>query len=285
MRDQRKPSEQSRKEPKMDMAGFRDMGARRFGRVNWLGLGALAKREIMRFLVVWTQTLAAPLVTAGLFLAVFTLAIGPMRGDVMGVPFISFLAPGILMMTIIQNAFANSSSSIVISKVQGNIVDTLMPPLSGGELVLGYMAGGVVRGLMVGVVILAAEAVVLGQGVAHPVWLLVFVTLGAALLSAVGIAAGILSNKFDQIAAITNFIVVPLSFLSGTFYSTSALPPVMATLSHANPVFYLIDGARFGMIGQSDASPWLGLVVVLAALAAVMALCWQWFRKGYRMKP
>ena len=243
----------------MDMAGFRDMGARRFGRVNWLGLGALAQREIMRFMVVWTQTLAAPLVTAGLFLAIFTLAIGPMRGDVMGAPFIDFLAPGILMMTIIQNAFANTSSSIVIAKVQGNIVDTLMPPLSPGELVLGYMAGGVVRGLLVGCVILVAEAAVLGQSVAHPVWLMVFVTLGAALLSAVGIAAGILSNKFDQIAAITNFIVVPLSFLSGTFYSITAMPPVMAALSQVNPVFYLIDGARFGMIGQSDASPWFGL--------------------------
>jgi len=278
-------AEQTNMGMKMDMAGFRDMGARRFGRVNWLGLGALAKREVMRFLVVWTQTLAAPLVTAGLFLAVFTLAIGPMRGEVMGVSFVTFLAPGILMMTIIQNAFANTSSSIVISKVQGNIVDTLMPPLSGGELVLGYMAGGVARGLMVGVVILAAEALVLGQGVAHSVWLLVFVTLGAALLSAIGIAAGILSNKFDQIAAITNFIVVPLSFLSGTFYSISALPPFMAALSRVNPVFYLIDGARYGMIGQSDASPWLGLAVVLAALVAVSALCWHWLRTGYRLKP
>ncbi|CUX81397.1 MAG: ABC-2 type transport system permease protein [Roseibaca calidilacus] len=278
-------AEQTNMGMKMDMAGFRDIGARRFGRVNWLGLGALAKREVMRFLVVWTQTLAAPLVTAGLFLAVFTLAIGPMRGEVMGVSFVTFLAPGILMMTIIQNAFANTSSSIVISKVQGNIVDTLMPPLSGGELVLGYMAGGVARGLMVGVVILAAEALVLGQGVAHSVWLLVFVTLGAALLSAIGIAAGILSNKFDQIAAITNFIVVPLSFLSGTFYSISALPPFMAALSRVNPVFYLIDGARYGMIGQSDASPWLGLAVVLAALVAVSALCWHWLRTGYRLKP
>src|SRR6056297_427103 len=215
---------------------------RRFGRVNWLGLLTLGQREVLRFLNVWTQTLLAPVVTAGLFMLIFTIAIGPRRGDVMGVDFTTFIAPGILMMTVIQNAFANTSSSIVISKVQGNIVDTLMPPLSGGELVLGYMAGGVARGLMVGVVILAAEALVLGQGVAHPLWLLVFVTLGAALLSAVGIAAGILSNKFDQIAAITNFIVVPLSFLSGTFYSISALPPFMAALSQINPVFYLIDG-------------------------------------------
>ncbi len=261
------------------------MGTRRFGRVNWLGLQALADREIRRFLVVWTQTLAAPLVTAGLFLAVFSLAIGPTRGDVLGVAFTSFLAPGILMMTVIQNSFANTSSSIVISKVQGNIVDTLMPPLSPGELVMGYLAGGIVRGLMVGIVIMLALALLLGQGVAHPLWLLVFLTLGAALLGAIGIAAGIISNKFDQIAAITNFVVVPLSFLSGTFYSISTLPPLLETLSRFNPVFYLIDGARYGVIGASDASPVLGLLIVSATLAGVTLLCWRWFRSGYRLKP
>ena len=261
------------------------LGTRRFGRINWLGLQALADREIRRFLVVWTQTLAAPLVTAGLFLAVFSLAIGPTRGDVLGVAFINFLAPGILMMTVIQNSFANTSSSIVISKVQGNIVDTLMPPLSPGELVMGYLAGGVVRGFMVGIVIMLALALLLGQGVAHPLWLLVFLTLGAALLGAIGIAAGIISNKFDQIAAITNFVVVPLSFLSGTFYSISTLPPLLETLSRFNPVFYLIDGARYGVIGASDASPVLGLLIVSATLAGVTFLCWRWFRSGYRLKP
>lgn len=261
------------------------MGTRRFGWVNWLGLHALADREVRRFLVVWTQTLAAPLVTAGLFLAVFSLAIGPSRGDVLGVPFTSFLAPGILMMTVIQNSFANTSSSIVISKVQGNIVDTLMPPLSPGELVLGYLAGGIARGLMVGLVILLALGLLLRQGVAHPFWLLSFLTLGAAMLGAIGIAAGIISNKFDQIAAITNFIVVPLSFLSGTFYSISTLPPFLEALSRFNPVFYLIDGARYGVIGASDASPVLGLSVVSATTAGVTVLCWRWFRSGYRLKP
>lgn len=261
------------------------MGMRRFGRVNWLGLGALAEREIKRFLVVWTQTLAAPLVTAGLFLAVFTLAIGPHRGEVLGVAFIAFLAPGILMMTVIQNSFANTSSSIVISKVQGNIVDTLMPPLSALELLLGYLAGGVARGLMVGVVIALALILGLGQAIAHPLWLLVFLTLGATFLGSLGIAAGIISNKFDQIAAITNFIVVPLSFLSGTFYSISTLPPALEAASRLNPVFYLIDGARYGMIGASDASPWLGLAVVLIAVAAISSLCWYWLRSGYRLKP
>lgn len=261
------------------------MGTRRFGRINWLGLQALADREIRRFLVVWTQTLAAPLVTAGLFLAVFSLAIGPSRGAVLGVDFTTFLAPGILMMTVIQNSFANTSSSIVISKVQGNIVDTLMPPLSPSELVMGYLAGGIVRGLMVGGVIALALVLLLGQGIAHPLWLLAFLTLGAALLGAIGIAAGIISNKFDQIAAITNFIVVPLSFLSGTFYSISTLPPLLETLSRFNPVFYLIDGARYGMIGASDAPPLLGLCVVAGTTAAVTGLCWHWFRKGYRLKP
>ena len=261
------------------------MGARRFGRVNWLGLRALAWREVMRFLVVWSQTLAAPLVTAGLFLAVFALAIGPQRGEVLGVPFLHFLAPGILMMTVIQNSFANTSSSVVISKVQGNIVDTLMPPLSAGELVAGYVAGGLARGLLVGVAITLALWVLLGIGVAHPLWLLVFLALGAALLGAIGLAAGIVSNKFDQIAAITNFIVVPLSFLSGTFYSVDGLPPLMNTISHLNPVFYLIDGARYGMLGVSDSDPRLGLAVVVVTCAAVMALCWSWLRKGYRLKP
>src|SRR6056297_3378961 len=155
------------------------MGARRFGRVNWLGLMTLAERENRRFLAVWTQTLLAPLITAGLFMVIFSIAIGPRRGDVMGVDFTTFIAPGILMMTVIQNAFANTSSSIVISKVQGNIVDTLMPPLSGGELVLGYLAGGIGRGVFVALAIFAGLFAVLGIVPAHPLWALSFVLLGA----------------------------------------------------------------------------------------------------------
>ncbi|WP_245867003.1 ABC transporter permease [Oceaniglobus roseus] len=261
-----------------------EMGSRRFGRVNWLGVQTLAEREVRRFLGVWTQTLLAPLITAGLFLTVFSLAIGPSRGDVMGVPFVQFLAPGILMMTVIQNAFANTSSSIMVAKVQGNIVDTLMPPLSAGELVVGYMAGAVGRGLFVAVAIWLVMAVFLGTGLAHPFWALTFVVLGAAFLGGLGIVAAIFATKFDQMAAITNFIITPLSFLSGTFYSIETLPPAMFYLTHANPVFYLIDGVRFGIIGRSDSSPWLGLVIVLFCTALVLALCWHWFRKGYRLK-
>ncbi|MFD1913402.1 ABC transporter permease [Halodurantibacterium flavum] len=262
-----------------------ELGIRRFGRVNWLGMRTLAEREIRRFLSVWQQTLAAPLVTAGLFIGIFALAIGPARGEVMGVPFLHFLAPGILMMTVIQNAFANTSSSIVIAKVQGNIVDTLMPPLSAGELVAGYVAGGVARGLLVAVVIGLVMVLVLGMGVAHPLWALAFVLLGATMLSALGIIAAIYANKFDQMAAITNFVVTPLSFLSGTFYSAEVLPEPMYTITHWNPVFYLIDGVRYGIIGQSDSSPVLGLVVCTGVSAGLLALCWYWFRIGYRMKP
>ncbi|UWQ92777.1 ABC transporter permease [Aliisedimentitalea scapharcae] len=261
-----------------------ELGERRFGRVNWLGLRTLAGREISRFVVVWTQTLLAPLVTAGLFLLIFNTAIGPRRGEVMGVPFLEFLAPGILMMAVIQNAFANTSSSIVISKVQGNIVDTLMPPLSGGELLLGYLAGAVVRGVVVALGIGAGLALVLGQVPQHPLIALVFVVLGAGFLGGLGIIAGVFAEKFDQMAAITNFIVTPLAFLSGTFYSVDALPPVLRVISHLNPVFYLIDGARFGMIGTSDSDPVTGLVICLAATGAICVLAWSMLHRGYRLK-
>lgn len=260
------------------------MGVRRFGRVNWLGLQTLARREILRFWSIWTQTLLAPLVTAGLFLLIFSIAIGPGRGDVMGVPFLTFLLPGIMMMTVIQNAFANTSSSIVVSKVQGNIVDTLMPPLSPLELVLGHLAGSVARGLCVAVAIILALALVLGQGIEHPLWTLIFVILGGAMMGAVGIVAGIFANKFDQLAAITNFIVTPLAFLSGTFYSVDALPPILRNFTHINPIFYLIDGTRYGMIGVSDSAPILGLAVATSVTAALCATAWWMLKTGYRLK-
>jgi ABC-2 type transport system permease protein len=259
-------------------------GVRRFGRVNWLGMRTLIEREVRRFLAVWTQTLLAPLVTAGLFLLIFTLAIGTRRGDVMGVSFLHFLAPGILMMTVIQNSFANVSSSIVISKVQGNIVDTLMPPLSAAELLVGYLAGGILRGVVVALAISLVLFPFIGLGVRNPVMALVWVMLGGAFLGALGIVAGVFANKFDQIAAITNFVVTPLSFLSGTFYSLETLPPIMQTLSHVNPVFYLIDGLRHSVLGVSDSPPWLGFAVVVGATGAVCALAWWMFRTGYRLK-
>ncbi|MRU16250.1 multidrug ABC transporter permease [Roseovarius sp. A21] len=266
------------------MSETTDMGTRRFGRVNWLGLYTLAGREVQRFLAVWTQTLLAPLVTAGLFMLIFSIAIGPRRGDVMGVSFTTFIAPGILMMTVIQNSFANTSSSIVISKVQGNIVDTLMPPLSAAEMVLGYLAGGIGRGLFVAVAIAIGFWAVLGITPAHPLLALAFITLGAAFLGGLGIVAGIFANKFDQMAAITNFIVTPLAFLSGTFYSVEALPPVLNEITHFNPIFYLIDGARYGLIGVSDSAPMLGLIVGTLSTLVISSIAWAMLARGYRLK-
>ena len=262
-----------------------EQGVRRFGAVNWLGMWTLVEREARRFLAVWMQTLLAPLVTAGLFLLIFSIAVGERRGDVMGVSFLHFLAPGILMMTVIQNAFANVSSSLVVSKVQGNIVDTLMPPLSAGELMVGYLAGGILRGVAVAVAIGLVLFPLIGLGVRNPAAALVWVMLGGAFLGALAVVAGIFANKFDQIAAITNFVVTPLSFLSGTFYSLETMPPVLRAISHANPVFYLIDGLRSAVLGVSDSSPWLGALVVVAATALVSGLGWWMFRTGYRLKP
>ncbi|MDO5646926.1 ABC transporter permease [Paracoccus sp. (in: a-proteobacteria)] len=260
-------------------------GVRRFGRVNWLGLQTLAGREVMRFMAVWQQTIFAPLMTAGLFVLIFALALGQGRGQVMGLPYLVFLGPGILMMTVIQNAFANTSSSIVAAKVQGNIVDTLMPPLSAGELLAGYLTGAVARAGLVAVVIGVGMVIVTGRGIAHPVWALTFILLAALMMGALGILAGIMAQKFDQMAAITNFIVTPLSFLSGTFYSVQALPEPFNTLSHWNPIFYLIDGARYGVTGVSDSPPERGLIVSVLVVAAVLLLAWRWLRSGYRLKP
>lgn len=272
-------------QPVQSRPGFRQMGVRRFGRVNWLGLYTLSRREIMRFMNVWQQTIFAPLMTSALFVVVFALALGRTRGEVMGLPYLAFLGPGILMMTVIQNAFANTSSSMISAKMQGNIVDTLMPPLSAAEILAGYLIGAVVRALIVAMAIALGMALMLGQGIAHSLWALAFVLLGAVLMGGLGLMGGIIAQKFDQMAAITNFIVTPLSFLSGTFYSVEALPEPFRTLAHWNPIFYLIDGARYGIAGVSDAPPLRGLIVCTLTAALVVWTAWRWLASGYRMKP
>ena len=261
-----------------------DMGVRRFGAVNWLGTWTLVRREVLRFMNVWSQTIMGPLVNAGLFLLIFTIAIGPQRGDVMGVPFMQFLAPGILTMTVIQNAFANTSSSLASAKVGGNIIDTLMPPLSALELLIGYIGGAVARGMIVAVVITIGAVWLIGMPIAHPIWALTFMLLGSVFMGGLGMIAGVFANKFDQLSAMTNFIITPLAFLSGTFYSITSLPPLLQTLSHWNPFFYIIDGVRYGTIGASDSSPWIGLGVVGLCSMLALTLVWYWLRIGYRLK-
>ncbi|HUF86831.1 MAG TPA: ABC transporter permease [Thermohalobaculum sp.] len=264
------------------------MGVRRFGRVNWIGLWELYAREVRRFANIATQTVMAPVITAVLFMLVFTLAFGERRGEAAsaaaGIAFPMFLAPGIVMMQLIQNAFANSSSSLIVAKVQGNIVDTLMPPLSPAELLAGYALGGTTRGLACALATGAVIFPAVGLGLAHPLWALAFAVSGALMLALVGVLAGIYADKFDQMAAITNFVIMPLSFLSGTFYSISVLPEPFLTLSHLNPFFYLIDGFRYGAAGISDAEPALGLAVTMAINLGLACIAWRWLSRGYRLK-
>jgi len=261
------------------------MGIRRFGAVNWIGLGALYAREVRRFASIYAQTVLAPVLTSALFMLVFILAFGERRGDVAGIGFAAFLAPGILMMSVIQNAFANSSSSIVVAKIQGNIVDTLMPPLSPGEMLTGYALGGATRGVVCAVVTGVLIFPFAGVGMAHPLWAAGFILSGSLMLALMGVLAGIYADKFDQMSAITNFAITPLSFLSGTFYSITVLPEPFLTLCRFNPFFYLIDGFRYGAVGVSDADPALGLAVTMAVNVVLAAIGWRWFQRGYRLKP
>lgn len=254
------------------------------GAVNWIGVETLVRREILRFLKVYGQTLLAPIATAGMFLAVFAVAVSSRRPDLAGDAFIAFLAPGVVMMTVLQNAFANTSSSIMIAKLQGNIADTLTPPLTPAEIVFGVTAGGVARGALVALCAAAVLFPVAGVGLAQPVWAAFFVLVGSTILSLLGLAAAIWAVKFDHMAAITNFIVTPLSFLSGSFYSIQSLPPAWEALSRYNPIFYLIDGFRYGAVGAGDADPWVGAAVSLAVVAALWALCQRMIASGYRLK-
>ncbi|MEM6578599.1 MAG: ABC transporter permease [Pseudomonadota bacterium] len=261
------------------------MGQRRFGRVNWLGLWTLIEREVKRFMSVWSQTVLAPAVTSVLFMLIFTLAFGDRRGAVLNVPFEQFLAPGILMMVIIQNAFANTSASLIVAKIQGNIVDTLMPPLSAGELLIGYVAGGTIRGLICAAVVVAITFPWAGIMPVSWLWVFWFALSGSVMLSLLGLMASIYAQRFDQTSVITNFIITPLSFLSGTFYSIEVLPRSMYLISQANPFFYLIDGVRYGALGVSDANPWVGFGVTLVLNAALIAVVWVMLARGYRLKP
>ena len=241
-------------------------------------------KEVRRFAKVATQTVIAPVVTTLLFLAIFALALGGATREVGGVPFAQFLAPGLVMMAMVQNAFANTSSSLLISKIQGNIVDVVMPPLSAGELTLAFAAGGVTRGLAVGLAVALAMAVFVPMEVQHPFLVLFHAFAASLMLSLVGLLAGIWAEKFDQMAAITNFVITPFAFLSGTFYSVERLPEFWRVAAHFDPFFYMIDGFRYGFIGHADASLALGAAVLIAADVLLWALVYAWFRRGYKLK-
>ncbi len=254
--------------------------------INWAGVRTLYLKEVRRFFKVQLQTVWAPAVTTLLFLAIFLVALGAMRPAVLGVPFAAFLAPGLIVMGMVQNAFQNSLSSLIIGKVQGTIIDILMPPLSTSEVLACLILGSITRGWLVGLAIWGAMILWPGVDVSirNPGLVLLFGTLGSAVLGLLGVLAGLWADKFDHGAAVTNFLVQPLTLLSGTFYAIEALPPPLQALSRANPFFYMIDGFRAGFIGVAEAPVATGLAVVGGLALALAALAWVLIDRGWKIR-
>ncbi len=254
--------------------------------INWMGIRTLYVKEVRRFFKVQMQTVWAPAITTLMFLAIFSLALGRAKGEVLGLPYSTFLAPGLIIMGMVQNSFQNSLSSLIIAKVQGTIVDVLMPPLSHGELLFCYVAGAVTRAWAVGAAIWLAMLLWPGVDVsiANPLLVFVFGTLGSLLLALLGVLTGIWADKFDHGAAVTNFLVQPLTLLSGTFYAIEALPPLMQSISRANPFFYMIDGFRAGFIGIAEASVWLGALIVGGLSLILWGACYQLLKSGWKLR-
>ena len=271
--------------------GFAPYGEPVITGINRVGLVALYQKEVRRFMKVQTQTIWAPAVTTLLFLVIFTVALGRGGREVLGVPFADFVAPGLIVMGMMQNAFANASFSLLSGKIQGTIIDLLMPPLSEGELMTGIIAAAVTRAVLVGLTV--ALAMVLYPGVTlrmeHPGAIAWFGLMGAVMLSLLGLLASIWSEKFDHNAAVTNFVIAPLSRLSGTFYVIDNLAPAFQTVSRANPSFYVISGFRWGFLGESDIGEgtmpivWAGLGL-LAFNAALAVLCYKLLKSGWKIR-
>jgi len=248
------------------------------------GFYTLFYKEWLRFWKVKVQTILAPVLTALLYLLVFA---HTLRGRVEaypGVEYTAFLVPGLAMMSVLQNAFANSSSSLMQSKMTGNIVFVLLPPLSHREFFSAYVLAAMGRGLMVGVGVFVATIAFVDVPVAHPQWVIAHAIAGSGVMAALGVIAGIQSDKVDQLSAFSNFIILPLTFLSGVFYSIHTLPPVWQAFSHVNPIFYMIDGFRYGFFGQADVSPWLSISIVGSSFFALSLLTLWLIRSGYKLR-
>jgi len=257
---------------------------KKFGYVNWLGLWTLYQKEVLRFLIVWIQTIFSPLITSLLFLLVLSLAIGNDRNDVLGFPFISFLAPGLIAMQVIQQSFSHTSSSIMIGKIQGNIVDILYAPLSSAEITLAIIFAGITRSFIIALISILVFNFIIDLNFFSFFYIFIFTFLGSFILGAFGFVAGLWSEKFDHMASITNFFIIPLSFLSGTFYTVDRLPDFLNKISQANPFFYIIDGFRYGFLGTADGSIKFGIIylVILSILSWFAAFIL--YKKGYKLK-
>ena len=248
------------------------------------GWQTLFYKEVLRFWKVAFQTIAGPVLTAMLYLLIFGHALEDHVKVYDTVSYTAFLVPGLAMMSLLQNAFANSSSSLIMSKVMGNLVFLLLTPLNFWHWFVAYVGASVVRGLIVGLGVFVVSAPFTSIAFAAPLWILLFAIMGAALMGVLGLIAGLWAEKFDQLAAFQNFVVMPMTFLSGVFYSIHSLPPFWQGVSHFNPFFYMIDGFRYGFFGVSDVSPWLSLAVVGSTLAVVSALCLHLLRTGYKLR-
>ncbi len=252
--------------------------------MNFHGFFALFYKELLRFNKVALQTVVAPVITALLYLMVFSHVLQGRVSIYNGVDYSAFLIPGLIMMSIIQNSFANSSSSLIQSKVTGNLIFVLLSPLSPLEFFLAFMLAATVRGMLVALTMFVVSSFFVSLPVHHVAALLMFAFLASAVLGTLGIIAGIWADKFDHVASFQNFVIMPLSFLSGVFYSIHSLSPFWQKVSHFNPFFYMIDGFRYGFIGVSDVNPALSLIIVTAALLALSALTMAWLRTGYKLR-
>ena len=261
-----------------------EIGVRRFGLVNWIGFITLYKKEVLRFLKVVIQTIISPLVTALLFLLVLSVAIGNERGGALGFPFITFLAPGLIAMQVIQQAFSHTSSSIMIGKIQMNIVDILYAPLSPSEVTLAIIFAAVTRSFIITAVSILVFSFIVDLEFYSFYYISIYTFLGAFILGAVGFIVGLWADKFDNMASATNFIIVPLSFLSGTFYSIKKLPEVLQKISEWNPFFYMIDGFRYGFLGVSDGSLKFGLSYLIILSCLTWFVAYILYKKGYKIK-
>ncbi|MEE9331652.1 MAG: ABC transporter permease [Methylophilaceae bacterium] len=248
------------------------------------GMYTLFKKEVLRFWRVAFQTIASPVLTALMYLLIFSHVLAGRVQVYDDVPYTAFLIPGLIMMSLLQNSFANTSSSLVQSKVMGNIVFVLLTPLTYLQFFLAFIAAAIVRGLLVGFSIYLVAIWFVDLSVVHIGWVLTFAVLGSALLGTFGIIAGIWSDRFDQMAAFQNFVIMPLTFLSGVFYSIHSLPEIWQTVSKFNPFFYMIDGFRYGFFGKGDISPWISLGVVMAFLALLVVLSLKMLKSGYKLR-
>ncbi len=260
------------------------INVKKFGYVNWIGFWTLYKKEVLRFLIVVIQTVISPLVTSLLFLLVLSLAIGNERGEVLGYPFLTFLAPGLIAMQVIQQAFSHSSSSIMIGKIQGNIVDILYAPLTAGEITLAINLAAFTRSFIIAIVSIVTFNFIIDMEFYSFFYIFIYTFLGSYILSSIGIIIGLWAEKFDHMASATNFIIVPLSFLSGTFYSIERLPSILKEISELNPFFYIIDGFRYGFLGAADGSIKFGLLYLILLSFVIWFISYFLFKKGYKIK-